>query len=238
MIGGGRARGGGRRLADQRLGPERGAVRHRARPRRSPRRSPARGWPSCSGCRRASASASRPGATMASFTGIAAGRHALLARHGLGRRAPGPVRGARDPGRRQRRVARHDLRRAPDAGHGPRARDPRPDRRPGPDAPRRAARGAAGPRPAGARVRPGGQRQHRRVRPAAADRRGGPRQRRLAARRRRVRPVGGRGSRPDATSSRGSGRRTRGRPTPTSGSTSRTTRGSRSSPTRRPTTRR
>ena len=77
-----RARGRGRRLADERVGPERGAVRHR--PRRGRRRGGRRerGWPSCSGCRPASSVGFTTGATMASFTGIAAGRHALLARSG------------------------------------------------------------------------------------------------------------------------------------------------------------
>ena len=64
-----------RGLADVRLGPERRAVRHRAGRggRRGGRRAP--GWPSCSGCRRRSSVGYTTGATMASFTGLAAGRH-------------------------------------------------------------------------------------------------------------------------------------------------------------------
>ena len=169
--------------------------------------------------------ASRPARRWPRSPGIAAARHALLARPGLGRRAPGPVRGARDPGRRERRVARHDLRGPPDAGHGPGARDPGRDRRPGPDAGRRAARGARRARPAGARVRAGGQREHRRLRPAAArsSRRSAPTAAGCTSTARSGcgRPPIPRG----ATSSRGSGTPTRGRPTPTSGSTCPTTRG-------------
>ena len=48
----------GRRLADDRVGPERRAVRHLAGRRRRRRGRAARGSSSCSGCRRARASAS------------------------------------------------------------------------------------------------------------------------------------------------------------------------------------
>ena len=65
------------------------------------------------------------GATMASFTGLAAARHALLARQGWDVERQGLFGAPRDPSRRERRVARHDLRGAPDAGHGPGPRDPR-----------------------------------------------------------------------------------------------------------------
>ena len=106
--GGGRRRGGGRRLAGR---PVRAAADGRAWATR-----PARRW------RRSRARRGPPRAARG-------GR--------LGRRAPGPVRRAGDPGRRERRVARHDLRGAPDAGPGPGPRDPRPHRRAGPDARRR-----------------------------------------------------------------------------------------------------
>ena len=83
------------------------------------------------------------------------------------------------------------------------------------------------------------QRQHRRVRSAAGDRRRGSRAaQRLAPRRRRVRAVGGRVAGAAPPRRRASTGRTPGRPTPTSGSTSPTTAGSRSSATPRPTTRR
>ena len=161
------------------------------------------------------------GATMASFTGLAAGRHALLAKRRLGRRAPGPVRRAGDPGRRQRRVARHDLRGAPDAGPGsrPRRSASPPTTRAG-CAPRRWRRRSPDlDRPALV-VAQAGQRQHRRVRPAAADRPS--RSARTAAGSTSTAPSGC-GPRRDpvapAPRRRAWGRPTRGRPTPTSGST-------------------
>ena len=142
---------------------------------------------------------------------------------GLGRRAPGPVRGAGDPGRRERRVARHDLRGPPDAGHGPGPRDPRRDRRPGPDARRRAC-ARPSPRSTGRRScarRPAtstpaaSTRCRRSSRRSAATAAGSTSTARSACGRPPI-PRGG-------TSSRGSGTPTRGRPTPTSGSTCPTT---------------
>ena len=134
-----RAGGPRRGLADERLGPERRAVRDR----------PGRGGRRGDG-RRLADRPVRPARDRerrlhdGRDDGVvhgARGGPPRAAREGrLGRRAPGPVRGAGDPGRGQRRVARHDLRGAPDAGHGSRPRHPRPDRRPGPDAPRRARR--------------------------------------------------------------------------------------------------
>ena len=234
----GRAGGAGRRLADQRLGPERRAVRDRPgrRRRRGDRR--ARGSRSCSGCPPASASGSRPARRW--------------------RRSPGsPPHGtpcSRGPGWD---VERQGLFGAPEIpvvvsdeshvtifaalqmlgmGRDRVIRVPTDDQgRMRADALREAL---AAHRPAGARVRPGRQRQHRRLRPAARDRRGGPRPTAAGststARSGCGRPPIPRGG----TSSRGSATPTRGPPTPTSGSTCPTTPASRSSPTRRPTTRR
>ena len=161
-----------RRLVDERLGPERRAVRHRAERRRGRggRRRLARS--TCSDCPRAPAWASRPGATMASFTGLAAGRHALLERAGwdverdglFGAPAFPVVVGA------EAHVTIH--RGAPDAGARTRARDPRGHGRAGADARGPAGRGPGRTRPTGARLRAVGQREHRRVRPATGDRRG------------------------------------------------------------------
>ena len=140
------------------------------------------------------------GATMASFTGIAAARHALLSRTGWDVERQGLFGAPEIPvvvsdeshvtifaalqmlGMGRDRV----IRVATDDQGRMRA-----------DALREAL--AALDRP-GARLRAGRQRQHRRLRPAAADRRRGPRQRRLAARRRGLRAVGG--GRPGAAAPR------------------------------------
>ena len=190
----GRAR---RRLADERLGPERRAVRDVAGRRRSPRRSPAAGWSTLFGLPEGSSVGFTTGATMATFTALAAGRHRVLERAGWNVEDGRLRRRAADRGRRRRRGARHDLRLAPDArarpGRGSTAS--RPTSRAGcaPDALRETLAGLDGPID---RLRPVGQREHRRVRPAAGDRRRRPRAaERLAPRRRRVRAVGGRGAR-------------------------------------------
>ncbi len=178
------------------------------------------------------------GATMASFTGLAAGRHALLERAGwdVERQglygAPGAAR------RRERRVARHDLRRAPDAGPGARPGDPRADGRPGSDAFRRpwsrrcrrsGSLRSSAPRPATSTPAPS-TRCRRSSRPSA---------RTAAGSTWTVRSGCGPAPTPHGgTWSRASAWPTRGRRTPTSGSTSRTTRGCPSSRTRRRTRRR
>ena len=75
-------------------------------------------------------------------------------------------------------------------GLGTRQARARPGGRAGPDARRRAARGARPTRRPDDRLRPGRQRQHGRVRPARRDRRRVRGRRRLAARRRRLRALG------------------------------------------------
>ena len=125
----------------------------------------------------------------------------------LGRRAAGLFGAPEIDGRRERRVARHDLRGAGAAGPRAGPRDPHPDRRAGPDARRCPGAGPRRPRPPGARRRPGRERQHGRLRPAAGDRPRVRANRRLAARRRRVRAVGPRGPSPAAPRRRRGGRR-------------------------------
>ena len=97
----------------------------------------------------------------------------VLATRRLGRRAARACRARRRSPSSPTRHARHGLRVAPDARHGPRGRSRPPDRRrrPGPDAPRRPARGPGRHRRPDDRVRPGRQREQRRVRSARGDRR-------------------------------------------------------------------
>ena len=134
------------------------------------------------------------GATMATFTGLAAGRHRVLQRAGWDVEGDGLIGAPEIAVVARRRGPRDRLRVAPDG----RAREPpRPQgrgRRAGPDAAGSAARGARrGRREAGDRGGPVGQREHRRLRPAAGDRGRRPRAaERVAPRRRRVRAVGGR----------------------------------------------
>ena len=144
-----------------------------------------------SGCPPGCAGAFVTGATMANFTALAAARHAVLARAGLGRRGRRPVRRAADHGRGRRGGA-------PDADQGARAA-----RASGATALVRVPVDGQGRMRADAlpplsrpddRLRAGRQRQHRRLRPARGDRRARARGRRLGARRRRVRPVGGGGA--------------------------------------------
>ena len=221
----------GGRLADERLGPERRAVRPLAGRRRR------RG-----GRRRAGSSSSSDlpagtsvgfvtGATMANFTALAAARHGVLARVGwdverLGLQGAPPVTvvthagthvtvyaslqmlGLGREGDRVRRIAADDQgRMRPDAS----ARGRWPDRRPG------------------HRLRPGRQREHRRVRSIRRDHPDRPRARRLGPCRWRVRDLGGGGPVAPGSDARPLRLPIRGRPTPTSGSTCRTTRGSSSS---------
>ena len=75
----GRAR---RRLAGQRVGPERRHALRDAGCDRRPRRSRPGGCSTCSGCRPGPTSASSPAATMANFTGLAAARYHVLRRVG------------------------------------------------------------------------------------------------------------------------------------------------------------
>ena len=227
----GRAR---RRLADQRLGPERGLYALSPGRRRSSRRSAAAWLLDLLGLPADVSVGFMTGATMANLPALAAARHARARAGRLGRRgATGCIGAPGDRGRRRRRGPRHGVRLAPDARARAATRVPRrrPTSRAG-CAPTR-SRDARRDRRPDDRLRPGRQREHRRR--STRWRRSSTPSRaaeRLAPRRRRVRALGGARRRRSRTCSRGSSAPTRGRPTPTSGSTSRTTPASSSSATR------
>ena len=167
------------------------------------------------------------GAQMANATCLAAARNTRARAGRLGRRARRADRRAADHDRRRRGGARDGLHAR--CGSSGSAWAPRAWSRSTTRA--RSTPASSNARRSRDRVRAGRQRQLRRVRPAGADRRRLRARRRLAARRRRVRAVGGREPDSKRTGARASSAPTRGPPTPTSGSTSRTTAGSRSSPT-------
>ena len=178
------------------------------------------------------------GATMASFTGLAAGRHALLAKAGWDVERQGlfgapeiPV-VVSDESHVTIFAALQMLGMGRDRVH------PRPHRRPGPDAPR-----GAGGRPratsTGRRSSPPRRATSTPARSTRCRRSSRPSARTAAGSTSTARSGCGPPPIPrGATSSTGWGTPTRGRPTPTSGSTCRTTRGCRSCATRPPTTRR
>ena len=169
-----RAGGARRRLADERLGPERRAVRHLARRRRG------RG-----GRRRL---AGRPvrtarghsvgfttGATMAIFTGSPRrGMRSSRERAGTWSATGSSARRRSRWSSARRRTSRSTRRSRCWGSDASAVIRVRPDEQ-GRMRAGRAARGARGARRTAHRLRPGGQREHRRVRPAAGDRRGRPR---------------------------------------------------------------
>ena len=158
-------------------------------------------------------------------------RSARAGRLGRGTRRSRRI--AADNGRRRRPPPRDDRPRPPSRRDRQRLDSPRRGRRPGSHAHRGAAGDTSRRRSPGDRLRAGGRGEHGRVRLLRGGSSPVPRGRCLGTRRRCIRAVGRR--LPDSARAHGRRRRapTPGRPTRTSGSTSRTTAGSRSSPIRK-----